>query len=154
MERLMHMETSKLRIYTDGASRGNPGPGAIAFIITDAEGRKLKERAQFIGICTNNIAEYRALIASLKEAERLAGKSSDCEIQCFSDSQLMVGQMKGEYKIKKGHLKELHDEAKALEKKFRKVEYTSVRRTDPAIQIADRMVNEILDSALFRRRNL
>ena len=141
------LKTASLKIYTDGASRGNPGPGAIAFIITDTAGKLLKERAQFIGTCTNNIAEYKALIAALQEAERLAGKGCDCEIICFSDSQLMVNQMRGEYKVKKGHLKELFEQAKSLEKKFKKVEYVSVRRTDPAIQMADRMVNGVLDSA-------
>jgi ribonuclease HI len=129
-------------MHTDGASRGNPGPGAIAFIITDSKGNLLKEHAQFIGMCTNNIAEYRALIAGLKEA----GKISGGEIACFSDSQLMINQMRGEYKVKKGHLKELFDEAKTLERRFRKAEYVNVRRTDPAIQRADMMVNEVLDS--------
>jgi ribonuclease HI len=133
----------KIKIYTDGASRGNPGPGAAAFIIIDEKGNLLKERAEFIGACTNNIAEYRALIAGLKEAAKLTGKGG--EIVCYSDSQLMISQMKGEYKVKKGHLKELHDEAKALEKGFTKVEYVSVRRTDPVIKRADMMVNCVLD---------
>ena len=135
------MKRGKLKIYTDGASRGNPGPGAAAFIITDEKGNLLKERAEFIGACTNNIAEYRALISALKEALKLGD-----EITCFSDSQLMISQMKGEYKVKKGHLKEQFDEAKALEKKFAKVGYVSVRRTDPMIKKADRMVNNVLDT--------
>lgn len=138
------MKDGKLNIYTDGASRGNPGPGAIAFIITDSDGKLLKEHAQFIGACTNNIAEYRALIAALKEAAKIADGNS--EITCFSDSQLMISQMKGEYKVKKGHLKELREEAKSLEKKLKKVDYVNVRRTDPVIQRADRMVNEVLDN--------
>ena len=134
----------KIKIYTDGASRGNPGPGAIAYLIVDEKGALIAERAEFIGACTNNIAEYKALIAGLKAAEKLAGEKS--ELTCVSDSQLMISQMKGEYKVKKGHLKALHDEAKALEKKFAKVAYVSVRRTDPVIQKADRMVNYVLDS--------
>jgi ribonuclease HI len=135
----------KMKIYTDGASRGNPGPGAAAFIIIDEKGNLLRERAEFIGACTNNIAEYKALIAALKEAAKLAGKGG--EIVCYSDSQLMISQMKGEYKVKKGHLKELHEEAKTLEKGFAKVEYVNVRRTDPVIQRTDRMVNDVLNSA-------
>jgi ribonuclease HI len=135
-----------LRIYTDGGSRGNPGPGATAFIIMDASGELLRERAQFIGTCTNNIAEYRALIAGLKEAAKLSGGSGEAEIICHSDSQVMVSQMRGEYKVRKGHLKELRDEAKALEGKFKKISYVSVRREDPLIQRADRMLNGVLDS--------
>jgi ribonuclease HI len=138
------VKARRLVIYTDGASRGNPGPGAIAFIIAGADGKLLKEHAQFIGSCTNNIAEYRALIAALTEAEKIAGKGS--EITCFSDSELMVSQMKGEYKVKQAHLKELREEAKALERRFEKVEYNSVRRTDPGIRKADAMVNRVLDS--------
>ncbi|MCX6817308.1 MAG: ribonuclease HI family protein [Candidatus Aenigmarchaeota archaeon] len=139
----------KIKIYTDGASRGNPGPGAIAYMIVDEKGALIAERAEFIGACTNNIAEYKALIAGLKAAEKLAHAG---ELTCISDSQLMISQMKGEYKVKKGHLKDLHDEAKALEKKFAKVEYVNVRRTDPVIQKADRMVNYVLDSmSRFRK---
>jgi len=130
----------KLEIYTDGASRGNPGPGAIAFVIKDKKGRILKEHREFIGRCTNNIAEYRALISALKEA----GKFGD-EVVCISDSRLVINQLRGEYKVKKRHLKELFGKVKALEKGFRKVEYENVRRTNPEIRKVDRMVNEVLD---------
>ena len=144
------MKPLALKVYTDGASRGNPGPGAIAFIITDSAGKLLSEHAHFIGACTNNIAEYRALIAALEEAAKLAGEGS--EITCYSDSQLMINQMRGDYKVKKGHLRELFEEAKALEKSFRKASYVDVRRTDPAIQKADRMVNAVLDSTVMARK--
>jgi ribonuclease HI len=132
----------KIKIYTDGASRGNPGPGAIAFLIFE-KGKLLMKRSEFIGNCTNNIAEYKALIAALKAAAKFDG-----EIECFSDSQLMISQMKGEYKVKKCHLKELYEEAKMMESKFRKVDYFNVRRTDANIQKADAMVNETLDHVL------
>ncbi|MFH1237382.1 MAG: ribonuclease HI family protein [Candidatus Aenigmatarchaeota archaeon] len=138
----------RISIYTDGASRGNPGPGAVAYLIVNEKGELIAERAEFIGACTNNIAEYKALIAGLKAAEKLGGS----ELTCFSDSQLMISQMKGEFKVKKGHLKELFEEAKTLEKKFMKVEYVNVRRTDPVIQKADRMVNYVMDSmSRFRK---
>lgn len=130
-----------MRVYTDGASRGNPGPGAIAYIITDTAGSVLRQNAKFIGACTNNIAEYSALILALGEAAKIGREAA-----CFSDSQLMVSQLKGEYKVKKGHLRELFDEIKRLEKKFKKIEYHNVRRTDPMIKKADRMVNEVLDA--------
>lgn len=130
----------KLTIYTDGASRGNPGPSAIAFLIADEKGKLLKAHKHFIGKATNNIAEYRALVAALERASKLGD-----EIVCFSDSRLMVNQLKGEYKIKKPHIKELHQKVKVLEKKFKKIEYRHVNRTDPGIQKADSMVNEVLD---------
>lgn len=130
----------KLYVYTDGASRGNPGPGAIAFLILNGKGEILRKHKHFIGDCTNNVAEYRALIAALERA----GKLGD-EATCFSDSKLMIHQLKGEYKVKKKHLKTLFERAKALEKGFRKVEYKNVRRTDPVIKRVDRMVNEVLN---------
>ncbi|MCK4335237.1 MAG: ribonuclease HI family protein [Candidatus Aenigmarchaeota archaeon] len=129
-----------LVIYTDGASRGNPGPGAIAFLILNEKGEILREHKHFIGVCTNNVAEYRALIAALERARRLGDEAT-----CFSDSKLMINQLKGKYKVKKKHLKELFEKVKALERKFRKVEYSNVRRTDPVIKRVDRMVNEVLN---------
>jgi ribonuclease HI len=143
------METLKLTIWTDGACRGNPGPGATAFIIADASGKLLRQKALFIGTCTNNIAEYKALISAFEEAAKLAGDGGTAEIVCYSDSRLMISQMKGEFKVKQQHLKELREEAKSLERKFKKVEYVNVPRTYPAIQRADRMVNEVLDNALW-----
>ncbi len=129
-----------IRIYTDGASRGNPGPGAIAFIILDQKGKILKQRREFIGVCTNNIAEYRALISALTEAKKLGN-----EVSCFSDSKVMVSQLKGEYKVKKKHLKELFEKVKKIEREFKRVEYSNVRRTDSNIKKVDRMVNEVLN---------
>ena len=133
-------EKMNLVIYTDGASRGNPGPGAIAFLILDGRGEILRKHKHFIGVCTNNVAEYRALIAALERARKLGD-----EVSCFSDSKLMINQLKGKYKVKKKHLKELFEKVKALEKGFRKVEYSNVRRTDPVIKRVDRMVNEVLN---------
>ena len=129
-----------IRVYTDGASRGNPGPGAIAFIILDGKGEVIMEHKHFIGKCTNNIAEYRALISALERAKKFGS-----EITCFSDSKLMINQLKGNYKVKKDHLKTLFEKAKSLEKAFKKVEYKNVRRTDPNIKKVDRMVNLVLN---------
>ena len=129
----------KLKIYTDGASRGNPGPGAIAFIIMEG-GKVVKEHSHYIGKCTNNVAEYRALIAALERANK-AGN----EIECYSDSKLIIHQLRGDYKVKKPHLKQLFEKVKSLERKFKAVKYYNVRRTDPNIKKVDRMVNEVLD---------
>jgi len=128
-----------IEIYTDGASRGNPGPGAIAFIIVK-KGKIIRKHKHFIGNTTNNVAEYRALISALERARKLSK-----EIRCYSDSRLMVHQLRGEYKIKKPHIRELFDRAKTLERGFAKVEYVHVNRTNPGIKIVDRMVNEVLD---------
>jgi ribonuclease HI len=130
----------RLVIYTDGACRGNPGPGALAFIILDVKGNVLLKHRHFIGETTNNVAEYRALIAALERARKLGN-----EVSCFSDSKLVVSQLRGEYKVKKKHLKVLFEKAKSLERKFKKVEYKNVRRTDPNIKKVDRMVNEVLN---------
>lgn len=130
----------KLKIYTDGASRGNPGPGAIAFIIFDSMGNVLKSHRHYIGKTTNNVAEYRALISALERAGKLGR-----EVSCFSDSKLMINQLRGEYKVKKAHLKELFERVKTLERGFERVEYRNVRRTDTNIKKVDRMVNQVLD---------
>lgn len=129
----------KLVIYTDGASRGNPGSAAIAFLITDGK-KILKSHKRFIGECTNNVAEYRALIAALERARKMGE-----EAVCFSDSKLMISQLRGEYKVKKPHIKELFGKVKELEKGFDSVEYRNVRRTNPGIKRVDRMVNQILN---------
>jgi len=131
---------SRIYVYTDGASRGNPGPGAIAFIIFDGKGKIIKQHKHYIGKTTNNVAEYRALISALERAQKI-GK----EVVCFSDSRLLVKQMRGEYKVKKPHIRELFERAKKLEDKFENVEYVHVRRTNPGIKMVDSMVNKILD---------
>jgi ribonuclease HI len=128
-----------VEIYTDGASRGNPGPGAIAFIIA-RDGKIVMKHKHFIGKTTNNVAEYRALIAAMERAGKLSK-----EIRCYSDSKLMIHQLKGEYKVKKPHIRELFQRAKDLERKFEKVEYVHVNRTNHGIRMVDRMVNEVLN---------
>lgn len=130
-----------IEIYTDGASRGNPGPGAIAFMITDGKGKILKAHKHYIGECTNNIAEYRALIAALERARKYGD-----EVSFFSDSSLVVNQMNGNFKVKKPHMKELHRKAKSLEVKFKSVRYAHVKRSNPGIKKVDMMVNQVLDS--------
>ncbi|NIO23025.1 MAG: reverse transcriptase-like protein [Candidatus Aenigmarchaeota archaeon] len=128
-----------IEIYTDGASRGNPGPGAIAFIIFKGE-KIIRKHSHFIGKTTNNVAEYRALISALERARKLSK-----EVRLFSDSKLLVKQMKGEYKVKKPHIKELFEKAKTLEGGFEKIEYVHVNRTNPGIKMVDKMVNQVLD---------
>jgi ribonuclease HI len=131
----------KIYIYTDGGSRGNPGPGAIGILILD-EGKKILYRdAEYIGETTNNRAEYTALIEALKKAK----KYTKGEVNCFSDSKLMVKQLQGEFKIKSYFLKNLHQKVKELEKNFKRVNYNHVRREDRKIAMADELLNQALD---------
>lgn len=131
----------KLYIYTDGGSRGNPGPGAIGILICDSKKRYLYKGGDYIGETTNNRAEYTALIEALKKAK----KYSKGKVECFSDSELMVKQLQGKYKVKNYFLKELYQKIKDLEKNFKKVNYHHVRREDKGIQIVDKLLNKVLD---------
>jgi len=136
-----------LHVYTDGGSRGNPGNGAIAFAIYDDKGKLLKEKSESIGICTNNVAEYKALIAALEEA------SNYCqgEIFCFSDSEFMVKQLNGKNKVRKKHIKKLYLKVKDLEKTFESVIYSHLPRENSRISKADRLVNKELNSQLRKK---
>ena len=98
----------KAVIYADGASRGNPGPAAIGAIIKDERGRLMTSISQRIGRATNNQAEYRAIIAALEEATRLGAR----QVEIKTDSELVVKQIKGEYRVKKATLKPLYQQVK------------------------------------------
>ena len=126
------------KLFTDGGSRGNPGNSAIAYIIyKDSELFDLG--AKFVGTATNNYAEYNALIEGLK----LAQKHTD-ELECYLDSELVVKQVTGIYKISSPDIKPLYDKIKALKVGFKKLTFTHVPRAQN--KIADKMVNIILDS--------
>jgi len=129
----------KARLFTDGGSRGNPGPAAFGYVIEAEGGRVLASHGEAIGVATNNVAEYRALLAGLAKALEL-GVS---ELEVVSDSELLVKQMRGEYKVKNAALRELSVEAARLANKIGRVAYTAVRREHN--ELADRLVNEALD---------
>jgi ribonuclease HI len=131
----------KARLSTDGGARGNPGPAAYGYVLEAEDGTVLDARGQAIGHATNNVAEYRALLAGLGKAIELGVT----ELDVVSDSELMVKQMRGEYKVKNDALKELSIEAARLGRKLDKVKYTAVRREHN--ELADRLVNEALDAA-------
>lgn len=126
----------------DGGSRGNPGPAAYGFVLTDASGREVAAVGEYIGTATNNVAEYRALIAGL-EAALARGVSA---LSVVMDSELVIRQMTGQYKVKHEGLKPLHRQARDVAAKLPKVTYSSVRRDDNGR--ADGLVNEALDQAL------
>ena len=131
----------KARLSTDGGSRGNPGPAAYGYVLESEDGHVLDARGEAIGTATNNVAEYRGLLAGLESAlERGIG-----ELEVVSDSELLVKQMRGEYKVKNEALRALQREAAELAARLDRVTYTAVRRAHN--ELADRLVNEALDSA-------
>jgi len=130
-----------LYVYTDGGCRGNPGPGAIGIVFFDENKNKIAEYKECIGKCTNNQAEYQALIKALELAKTHCRK----EILCFLDSELVVRQISGRYKIKKEELRRLSCLLKDREKAFEKVAYNHVKRENQFIQYADKLVNDALD---------
>ena len=131
----------KARLSTDGGARGNPGPAAYGYVLEAEDGTVLDARGETIGVATNNVAEYRALIAGLEKAVEL----SIDELEVVSDSELLVKQMQGEYRVKNEALRELNDEANFLEKKLGRVRYKAVRREHN--ELADKLVNDALDAA-------
>ncbi|QQS23215.1 ribonuclease HI family protein [bacterium] len=132
----------KLWLSTDGGARGNPGPAALGFVLKDEQGHVVMEHGQYLGETTNNVAEYSALIEGLKAAAVLGA----VEIDIAMDSELIVKQMSGEYKIKQPHLQELAVQVKRLLTDFDKYEFKHVLRAYN--KDADRMVNHAIDKAL------
>ena len=131
----------KGRLSTDGGARGNPGPAAYAYVLEAEDGTVLDARGEAIGVATNNVAEYRALLAGLERAVE-AGVG---ELEVISDSELVVKQMRGEYRVKNEALRELYDEAIALARRLGNVEYRHVKRAHN--ELADKLVNDALDAA-------
>ncbi len=129
-----------LKIFTDGGSRGNPGPSASGFVIMNVTDEIIEEGGEYLGVTTNNQAEYQAV----KLAIQSALKYDPSEVHFFIDSLLVVNQMKGVYKIKNRDLWPIHSDIKRLAENFDKVTFTHVRRE--LNKLADAKVNEVLDS--------
>ena len=129
----------KARLRTDGGARGNPGPAAFAYVLEAEDGTVLASHGERIGVATNNVAEYRALLAGLEKAAELGVD----ELEVVSDSELLVKQMTGEYRVKNEALRELSLEAGRLARRVGRVSYRAVRREHN--ELADRLVNEALD---------
>ena len=130
----------KARLSTDGGARGNPGPAAFGYVLETEDGHVLAAHGEAIGRATNNVAEYRGLLAGLEKAAELGVD----ELEVVSDSELLVKQMQGEYRVKNETLRGLWEEANDLERRFRRVRYTAVRRAHN--ELADQLVNEALDA--------
>ena len=131
----------KLKIYSDGGARGNPGPAAIGVVVCDANNEVMFEHADTIGHATNNTAEYCALIAGLELAKRFKAK----EVECYTDSTLLMNQLSGNFKIKADHIRALYLRAKKSAEHFDSVSYHHQRREAPMLRRADRLVNQALD---------
>jgi len=131
----------KARLSTDGGARGNPGPAAYGYVLEADNGTVLAAHGEAIGVATNNVAEYRALVEGLRKAVEVGID----ELEVVSDSELLVHQMRGEYKVKNATLRDLWEQAQDLAAGLGKVRYTAVRREHN--ELADRLVNEALDAA-------
>ncbi len=131
-------------IYSDGASRGNPGPASIAYVILSGN-EVLCENSEYVGMMTNNQVEYFALISALKSASNI----TDAEVICHVDSQLVAKQLNGLYRTRNSVLKEMSDEVIDLAKRFSDVTFTYVPREDTRIRAVDRLANQTLDELGF-----
>ncbi|AGB41777.1 ribonuclease HI [Halobacteroides halobius DSM 5150] len=130
---------ANLTMYTDGGSRGNPGPAGVGAVIYN-NGQKVEELFEYIGRATNNVAEYKAVILGLK---LLADNYSQAKIEIKADSQLLVKQLTGEYKVKSDNLKPLYQQIKELITNFSKVEFTHIPREEN--KEADALANQAMD---------
>jgi ribonuclease HI len=130
---------AKLTVNVDGGARGNPGPAAIGAIVRDDDGEVLEERGERIGRATNNVAEYRALLLGIELAAALGAS----ELELVGDSELIVRQVEGRYKVKDATMKDLHGQVKAALRSFESWSIRHVRRESNAD--ADRLVNAALD---------
>ena len=134
---------SKVKIYSDGGARGNPGPAAIGVLVCDEKDAALQEHHEVIGETTNNVAEYTAVIVGLEIAKTLGAR----EVDYYVDSELVAYQLSGKYKVKAPHIQVLFAKVKASEKNFTKIRFTPVPRTHPKLRIVDKLVNRALDEA-------
>ena len=133
------------RIFSDGGSRGNPGPSAYAIVVTQ-NGKIIHEHSEFLGEHTNNYAEYRGLIAAISKALELGAQ----EAEFIMDSQLVIRQMTGQYQVKSPAIIELYRDAKNLASMIPKVKFTNVRRSEELIPRADALLNAEMDRQLRR----
>ncbi len=137
----MAMKYEKLKLYTDGGARGNPGPSGIGAVILDEKGNVVAEISEYIGKATNNQAEYKALIAGLIKAKDLGA----LELEVFLDSELVVKQLNREYRVKDKDLAPLFVQVYNISLGFKKIVFKHIRREKN--ELADKLVNQALDKA-------
>jgi len=131
-------KNGNLNVYIDGAAVPNPGPSGVGVVICDEKKKKIKEVKKYIGLASNNVAEYKALIQGLKESKKLLAQS----VNIFSDSELLVNQMQGKFRINDEGLRRLSQQAKTLEGKFKKVTYRLISRNEN--RLADQLANSVI----------
>ena len=136
----------KLRVYSDGGARGNPGPAAIGVLICDEKGSFLKDHHETIGHATNNVAEYTAVIVGLELAHKIGAE----EVDYFVDSELVAYQLSGKYKIKTPHIQALYNQVQEQRKAFKNVKFTQVPREHEKLKYVDKLVNRALDEEISR----
>jgi ribonuclease HI len=129
------------RVFSDGGSRGNPGPSAYAVVVTKDD-KIIHQHSEYLGINTNNYAEYRGLIAGLSEAIKLKADT----VEFIMDSELVIKQMRGEYKVKNKNIMNLYHDAKALSSMIPNITFRNVLRSEMLIPLADALLNKELDS--------
>ncbi|MDD1756394.1 MAG: ribonuclease HI family protein [Methanomassiliicoccales archaeon] len=144
----MESDNIRIHVYTDAGSRGNPGPSAYAIVVCSADGKRLKELARFIGLGTNNEAEYRGVIAALEEGRALGAD----ELEITSDSQLLVRQINRQYRVKAQNLRPMVEEVWQRMTAFKGVDVRHAPREHPMIQRADLLVNQELDMMEFAQK--
>jgi ribonuclease HI len=134
----------EVMLFTDGGARGNPGPAAIGVVIKNHKGDVLQKIGKYIGESTNNDAEYKALLEGLSSLKEMGATN----VKCYLDSELVVKQVNGLYKVKNENIKKLWHKIKTLEKDFKVITYHHVKREKN--WEADLIVNEVLDSAVLK----
>ena len=133
--------SQRLQIYSDGGARGNPGIAAIAFVALNERGETVKADTCFVGVRTNNQAEYEALLFALN----YAATNNAQEVICHLDSELVAKQLRGEYAVKNADLQHLWRKVQGMKSSFRKISFVNVSRENPYIQRADTLVNKTLN---------
>ena len=131
-------------MYSDGASRGNPGPSATAFMILTDGGEILERRSEYVGLGTDNHAEYSALISALDAASKMESQ----EVVCYLDSELVVKQLNGEYQVKNPNLRRLWMKVHDLKQSFQKISFMHVPRTEKHIEEVDSLANQTLNAII------
>jgi len=134
------LNAARLVVKVDGGARGNPGPAAIAAVVTTPKGEILEEGSETIGLATNNVAEYRALLLGIERAQALGA----VEIELVGDSELIARQVRGEYRVKDAALRDLHAQVREALQSFERWSIRNVPREEN--EHADRLVNEALDA--------
>lgn len=132
-----------LHTFSDGGARGNPGPAAIGIVVATPEGEILAEHAECIGVATNNVAEYRAMLKALE----LAGAQKGDELLCHADSELIIFQLQGVYRIRDSRMAELAQKVQSAAKAFKAITWKQVPREHPMITRADKLLNQALNKA-------